>query len=211
MNLDKTFLEKRWEREEGMTREEKIAELEQDLRRAETDNDEIRYNDLTKRLERLKGTEAVEPKEVAHVSGSQEAATKRNEEGNIVYESSAILRREHMDRNGHLNYYHWIEALHDAHIDALEECGVDFIESLEGRGVRMFVAKNEFEYKKDAKAGQEFKIKTSFKTGNTSIKITQEVLVDGERAGTAQWVIVAVDSEGKPTPIPEEMKKKINH
>lgn len=122
------------------------------------------------------------------------------------HEVSFGLTENDADRNGHFNHKEWIESLDTATLMALKEKGITLDNALERWGVRIFVAHNEFSYLREAKPGQSFTIHTSINNvGNTSITLEQEVFVDGERAGTAKWVLVCVDENGKKS-LPQEMR-----
>ena len=116
--------------------------------------------------------------------------------------------KEHIDQYGHVNYKS-VPALLEEFQDALLiHENVSFASIETDFGLRSFVKKLEVTWDGELKEGDECWVSTILELGNTSMKFRQTINKDGVVA-TQLMVVVLVDSAGKPTPIPAELRKRL--
>lgn len=113
---------------------------------------------------------------------------------------------EHIDQYGHVNYLAVPKLYEIAQDRALEECGLSF-QKLETRGIRSFVRRTELDYFDQLFEGDEVAVSTAVGIGNTSMTFDQYMEKAGKRTSQYRLVAVAVDSEGKKTAIPEDVRE----
>lgn len=118
------------------------------------------------------------------------------------------IGKEHIDQYGHVNYKSVPAILEEFQDALLFHCNVSFEGIEKDFGLRSFVKKLEVTWNGELKESDECWLSTVLELGNTSMKFCQTLNKDGVVA-TQHMVVVLVDSTGKPTAIPTELRKKL--
>ena len=117
---------------------------------------------------------------------------------------------EDTDAGGVVYYANYLKFLERARSEALYNIGYTNSGLLESHNLLLIVKSCNIEYKKPAKFEEILEIVsevTSFT--KTSFIMKQNILRDNELITIADIHLVAVDKKGKPSKIPDELKKKI--
>tara|TARA_B100000674_G_C37821704_1_gene906109 strand:- start:277 stop:675 length:399 start_codon:yes stop_codon:yes gene_type:complete len=119
---------------------------------------------------------------------------------------------EDTDAGGVVYYANYLKFLERARSEALYNIGYTNSGLLESHNLLLIVKSCNIEYKKPAKFEELLDIVsevTSFT--KTSIIMKQNILRDNELITIADIHLVAVDKKGKPSKIPDELKKKLEN
>ena len=119
---------------------------------------------------------------------------------------------EDTDSGGVVYYANYLKFLERARSETLYS--LDFTNSglLENYGILLIVKSCNIEYKKPAKFEDELEIISEVLTfTKTSFIMKQDIMRKGEIISVAEIHLVAVDKNGKPKKIPEELKKKLQN
>ncbi len=119
---------------------------------------------------------------------------------------------EDTDAGGVVYYANYLKFLERARSEALYTLGYTNSGLLESHNLLLIVKSCNIEYKKPAKFEEILDIVsevTSFT--KTSFIMKQIILRDNEMISIADIHLVAVDKKGKPSKIPDELKKKLEN
>ncbi|MBZ9750526.1 acyl-CoA thioesterase [Deinococcus sp. HMF7604] len=135
----------------------------------------------------------------------QGAATGRVPELNWgdAHHSEIQLRYGDLDAMGHVNNARYAEFLEVARLALARDLGIE----LAGRSV---LARLELDYVRDIRPGQRVLIETLVeRTGRTSWTSVSRILADQVPCAFSRSVVVRVDDQGRPEPLPEELKAQV--
>ena len=119
---------------------------------------------------------------------------------------------EDTDAGGVVYYANYLKFLERARSEAIYSLGYTNTELLDKYGVLLIVKSCNIEYKKPAKFEDILDViseVTSFT--KTSFTMRQTILKNSESISEADIHLVAVDKNGKPSKIPDELKKKLEN
>ena len=121
-----------------------------------------------------------------------------------MYVAEIALRWADMDALGHINNAQYLTYLEQSRIEFLAEAaraGVD-------RSTGLLVARHEVDYRKPLPYRKEpVRIPTWIdRIGSTSFTFAHEVISEGEVHARARTVIVCIDAQGRPTPVPSGLR-----
>ena len=119
---------------------------------------------------------------------------------------------EDTDAGGVVYYANYLKFLERARSEAIYSLGFSNKELLEDHGILLIVKSCNIEYKKPAQLEDLLEISseaTSFT--KTSILMKQLILKNKDLISEAEVHLVAVDKKGKPTKIPDELKRKLEN
>ena len=119
---------------------------------------------------------------------------------------------EDTDSGGVVYYANYLKFLERARSETLYS--LDFTNSglLENYGILLIVKSCNIEYKKPAKFEDELEIISEVLTfTKTSFIMKQDIMRKDEIISVAEIHLVAVDKNGKPKKIPEELKQKLQN
>ena len=117
---------------------------------------------------------------------------------------------EDTDAGGVVYYANYLKFLERARSEAIYSLGFSNKELLEDHGILLIVKSCNIEYKKPAQLEDLLEISseaTSFT--KTSILMKQLILKSKDIISEAEVHLVAVDKKGKPTKIPDQLKRKL--
>lgn len=121
------------------------------------------------------------------------------------------IRPEFIDQYGHVNYKRFPDIFESGQDDLMEKCiegGFDGVDST--YGVRNFVKRTDTTINGQLLAGDEVLQHTSIgRLGSTSITFNQRMEKDGQNVADQTMVVVIVDKDNKPLPIPEDLRGKL--
>ena len=119
---------------------------------------------------------------------------------------------EDTDAGGVVYYANYLKFLERARSDAIYSLGFSNKELLQDHGILLIVKSCNIEYKKPAQLEDLLEISseaTSFT--KTSILMKQLILKNKDLISEAEVHLVAVDKKGKPTKIPDQLKRKLEN
>ena len=119
---------------------------------------------------------------------------------------------EDTDAGGVVYYANYLKFLERARSEAIYSLGFSNKELLEDHGILLIVKSCNIEYKKPAQLEDLLEISseaTSFT--KTSILMKQLILKSKDIISEAEVHLVVVDKKGKPTKIPNELKRKLEN
>jgi len=117
---------------------------------------------------------------------------------------------EDTDSGGVVYYANYLKFFERARTEAIAEIGLSNKKLLEENGIFIIVKSCNIEYKKPAKLEDQIEIKSNIiSISNTSFKMRQKALRDKELITDCEIHLVIVDGKGKPSKIPEILKKKL--
>ena len=119
---------------------------------------------------------------------------------------------EDTDSGGVVYYANYLKFLERARSETLYS--LDFTNSglLENHGILLIVKSCNIEYKKPAKFEDKLEIISEvLKFTKTSFIMKQDIMRKDEIISVAEIHLVAVDKNGKPSKIPEELKQKLEN
>ena len=117
---------------------------------------------------------------------------------------------EDTDAGGVVYYANYLKFLERARSEAIYTLGLSNSSLLETYGVLLIVKSCNIEYKKPAKFEDSLKIISEIKSfTKTSFIMKQIISRDHEIISDADIHLVSVDKNGKPSKLPEDLKKKL--
>ena len=119
---------------------------------------------------------------------------------------------EDTDAGGVVYYANYLKFLERARSEAIYSLGFSNKELLENHGILLIVKSCNIKYKKPAQLEDLLEISseaTSFT--KTSILMKQLILKSKDIISEAEVHLVAVDKKGKPTKIPDQLKRKLEN
>tara|TARA_B100000963_G_scaffold294877_1_gene265640 strand:+ start:285 stop:683 length:399 start_codon:yes stop_codon:yes gene_type:complete len=117
---------------------------------------------------------------------------------------------EDTDSGGVVYYANYLKFFERARTEAITEIGLSNKKLLEKYGIFIIVKSCNIEYKKPAKLEDQLKIKSSIiSISNTSFRMNQKAFRDQELITNCEIHLVIVDKTGKPSKIPDILKKKL--
>jgi len=125
------------------------------------------------------------------------------------FDSKLVVGPEFIDQYGHVNYKAAPAILEEFQDALLFHAGVTFDSIEKDFGLRSFVKKVEVTWDGELKEGDECWVSTIMELGKTSMKFSQTLKKGGLLVVSQLMVVVLVDSTGKPTAIPAELRKKL--
>jgi len=119
---------------------------------------------------------------------------------------------EDTDAGGVVYYANYLKFLERARSEAIYSLGLSNKELLDKEETIIIVKSCNIEYKKPAKLEDQLEIKSSIISfSNTSFKMRQKAFRDNELITDCEIHLVIVDKKGKPSKIPENLKKKLEN
>ena len=119
---------------------------------------------------------------------------------------------EDTDSGGVVYYANYLKFFERARTEAITQIGLSNKKLLEENGIFIIVKSCNIEYKKPAKLEDQIEIKSNIiSISNTSFKMRQKALRDNEIITDCEIHLVIVDKKGKPSKIPEILKKKLEN
>ena len=117
---------------------------------------------------------------------------------------------EDTDAGGVVYYANYLKFFERARTEAIAEIGLSNKKLLKENGILIIVKSCKIEYKKPAKLEDQLEIKSSIiSTSKTSFKMKQKAYRDQELITDCEIHLVIVDKKGKPSKIPNLLKKKL--
>ena len=119
---------------------------------------------------------------------------------------------EDTDAGGVVYYANYLKFLERARSEAIHSLGFSNKGLLENHGILLIVKSCNIQYKKPAQLEDLLEISseaTSFT--KTSILMKQLILKNKDIISEAEVHLVAVDNKGKPTKIPDQLKRKLEN
>ena len=119
---------------------------------------------------------------------------------------------EDTDAGGVVYYANYLKFLERARSEAIYSLGYTNSSILEQFGVLLIVKSCNIEYKKPARFEDTLEIISEIKSfTKTSFLMKQSISRNNEIISDAEIHIVSVDKNGKPSKIPEDLKKKLEN
>jgi len=119
---------------------------------------------------------------------------------------------EDTDAGGVVYYANYLKFLERARSEAIYSLGYTNSSILERFGVLLIVKSCNIEYKKPARFEDTLEIISEIKSfTKTSFLMKQSILRNNEIISDAEIHLVSVDKNGKPSKIPEDLKKKLEN
>ena len=119
---------------------------------------------------------------------------------------------EDTDSGGVVYYANYLKFFERARTEAITEIGLSNKKLLQEYGIFIIVKSCNIEYKKPAKLEDQLEIKSNIiLISNTSFKMRQRAYRDQELITDCEIHLVIVDKKGKPTKIPDILKKKLEN
>ena len=119
---------------------------------------------------------------------------------------------EDTDAGGVVYYANYLKFFERARTEAIAEIGLSNKKLLKENGILIIVKSCKIEYKKPAKLEDQLEIKSSItSTSKTSFKMKQIAYRDQELITDCEIHLVIVDKKGKPSKIPNLLKKKLEN
>ena len=119
---------------------------------------------------------------------------------------------EDTDAGGVVYYANYLKFFERARTEAITEIGLTNKKLLDENRIFIIVKSCNIEYKKPAKLEDQLEIKSSIiSISNTSFKMRQKAFRDKELITDCEIHLVIVDEKGKPSKIPEILKKKLEN
>ena len=119
---------------------------------------------------------------------------------------------EDTDSGGVVYYANYLKFFERARTEAITEIGLSNKKILEENGILIIVKSCNIEYKKPAKLEDQLEIKSSIiSISNTSFKMKQKALRNQELITDCEIHLVTVDKKGKPSKMPDILKKKLEN
>ena len=119
---------------------------------------------------------------------------------------------EDTDSGGVVYYANYLKFFERARTEAITEIGLSNKKLLEENGIFIIVKSCNIEYKKPAKLEDQLEVKSNIiSISNTSFKMRQMAYRNQELITNCEIQLVIVDKKGKPTKIPDILKKKLEN
>lgn len=122
----------------------------------------------------------------------------------MIYETKVALRWSDMDALGHINNSEYLRYFEQARIEFFADADVP-------RECGLLVARHEIDYRRPMPYRREpVSLPTWIdKIGTTSFTFGHEVSADGVVYARARTVIVCIDDDQRPTPVPVALRKHL--
>ena len=118
---------------------------------------------------------------------------------------------EDTDAGGVVYYANYLKFLERARSEAIYELGFSNTQLKNEFGILIIVKSCKIEYKKPTMFEDKLSILTIInKITKTSFIMKQDIIRNGELVASADIHLVSVNSDGKPTKIPEKLRNKLN-
>ena len=118
---------------------------------------------------------------------------------------------EDTDAGGVVYYANYLKFLERARSEAIYELGFSNTQLKKEFGILIIVKSCKIEYKKPTMFEDKLSILTNInKITKTSFIMKQDIIRNGELVASADIHLVSVNSDGKPTKIPEKLRNKLN-
>ena len=118
---------------------------------------------------------------------------------------------EDTDAGGVVYYANYLKFLERARSEAIYELGFSNTQLKKEFGILIIVKSCKIEYKKPTMFEDKLSILTIInKITKTSFIMKQDIIRNGELVASADIHLVSVNSDGKPTKIPEKLRNKFN-
>ena len=118
---------------------------------------------------------------------------------------------EDTDAGGVVYYANYLKFLERARSEAIYELGFSNTQLKKEFGILIIVKSCKIEYKKPTMFEDKLSILTIInKITKTSFIMKQDIIRNGELVASADIHLVSVNSDGKPTKIPEKLRNKLN-
>jgi acyl-CoA thioester hydrolase len=114
------------------------------------------------------------------------------------------------DSGGVVYYANYLKYLEEARVEFMEQRGV-FVKELFGQGTIFVVARQEIDYKSPAFYGDILEVSSRL-AGMHAAKLEFEHHIenqDGKTVSVAKSILVCVDKNLKPKPVPEDIRRKL--
>jgi acyl-CoA thioester hydrolase len=122
----------------------------------------------------------------------------------MTHECSLTVRTYECDANGHVNNANYLNYLEYARYEFLRSVGFDYQGAMKA-GYGIYVVRIEIDYKKSAWTDDKLLIRSRpVKKGAASGVIAQQIFRESELIAEAKVTWAFVNSQGKPTRIPQE-------
>ena len=119
---------------------------------------------------------------------------------------------EDTDAGGVVYYANYLKFLERARSEAIYSLGFSNSGLFESHGILLIVKSCNIEYKKPAKFEDKLQINSEIISfTKTSFIMKQDIKRNDELISAAEIHLVAVDKNGKPSKIPEELKQKLEN
>jgi len=119
---------------------------------------------------------------------------------------------EDTDAGGVVYYANYLKYLERARSEAIYSLGLTNANLQKDHDTLIIVKSCNIEYKKPAKLEDQIEIKSNIiSISNTSFKMRQKAFRDNELITDCEIHLVIVDKKGKPSKIPEILKKKLEN
>jgi YbgC/YbaW family acyl-CoA thioester hydrolase len=121
-------------------------------------------------------------------------------------------RSYELDPYGHLNNAVYVSWLEHGRLGFLWDRGHSFTSIPENFGVHIVVVHTDLSYKAQVRLGDRLRIATRIaRFGTTSFTFAQEITFpDGRVAASGTVTLVCVGPDGKPTPLPPDLRKLLD-
>ena len=119
---------------------------------------------------------------------------------------------EDTDAGGVVYYANYLKFLERARSEAIYSLGFSNSDLYKNHGILLIVKSCNIEYKKPAKFEDKLQIVSeTISFTKTSFLMRQDIKRNDELISVAEIHLVAVDKNGKPSKIPEELKQKLEN
>ena len=119
---------------------------------------------------------------------------------------------EDTDSGGVVYYANYLKFFERARTEAISEIGLSNKKLLDENGIFIIVKSCNIEYKKPAKLEDQLEVKSNIiSISNTSFKMRQMAYKNQDLITDCEIHLVIVDKKGKPTKIPDILKKKLEN
>jgi len=129
-----------------------------------------------------------------------------------VSRTDVEARSYELDAYSHLNNAVFVSWFEHGRSVYLRERGMGWQSLPEEFGVRVVVVHQAITYKAEIRQDDRLVIESEIpRFGNTSFPFTQRILYpDGRVAAEAEVVMVSIDLDGKPVPVPEALRERLS-
>lgn len=120
-------------------------------------------------------------------------------------------RSYELDPYGHLNNSVFVNWFEHGRLCYLRDRGMTYTSIPETYGVRIVVVRQDVTYKAEVKLGDQLDLTTRItRFGTTSFTFEHELrFADGGNAGRGDVTMVCTGADGRPTPVPAELRQRL--
>jgi YbgC/YbaW family acyl-CoA thioester hydrolase len=116
---------------------------------------------------------------------------------------------EYIDAYGHVNYLSLPKIFERGQDAFMASHGLSFDDLQDRYGLRSFVRRMEVDYRGQLFEGDDIVVNTTLGLGTSSLTYDQSVNKNDEVIASSKLVVVLVDSEGRKTVIPDDVRKRL--